>query len=113
MSIVQTYPGVVHQGRIQLTSKTELPEGSRVFVSMVEEVSQATLLDPQIARRKANGWMVTYVGSVMAQQPQLKLVESHLVWQFKAFLAIQGQPLLGPVGQVIVDAYSGEVLADE
>jgi hypothetical protein len=113
MAIVQTYQGVVRQGRIQLTPTAELPEGSRVFVSMAGDVEEATLLDPHVARRKANGWLVSYVGSVMAQQPQLEQVEGHLVWQFKAFLALRGHPLQGPVGQVAVDAYSGKVLTNE
>jgi hypothetical protein len=113
MAIVQTYQGIVRQGRIQLTPTTELPEGSRVFVSMANDVEQATLLDPHVARRKANGWLVSFVGSVLAQQPQLEQVEGRLVWQFKAFLALRGHPLQGPVGEIAVDAYSGEVLTDE
>jgi hypothetical protein len=113
MTSVQTYQGVIRQGRVQLTEAADLPEGSQVVVSVVDERGQATLLDPHIARRKANGWLVTYVGSVLAQQPQLQQVEGRLVWRFKALLVVQGHPLRGPVGFVNVDAYSAEVLASE
>jgi hypothetical protein len=113
MAIVQTYQGIVRQGKIQLSSTAELPEGSHVIVSVTEDAEKITLLDPHIARRKANGWLVSFVGSVMAQQPQLEQVEGRLVWHFKAFLTMRGHPLQGPVGRVAVDAYTGEVLADE
>lgn len=113
MTSVQTYQGTIRHGRIQLTEAAELPEGSQVIVSVVDERDQATLLDPHIARRKANGWLVTHVGSVLAQQPQLQQVEARLVWRFKAFLAVQGHPPRGPVGYVNIDAYTGEVLTGE
>jgi len=113
MTSIQTYQGTIRQGRIQLTEPAELPEGSQVIVSVVDDRDQATLLDPHIARRKANGWLVSYVGSVLAQQPQLQQVEARLVWRFRAFLAVQGHPPRGPVGFVDVDAYSGEVLTSK
>ena len=113
MSTVPTYQGVVRQGKIQLNQATPLPEGSQVYVLLADDWAQAALLDPHIARRKANGWLVTYVGSVMAQQPQLQQVEGKLIWRFKAFLAVRGQPPRGPVGFVDVDAHSGDVLNSE
>ncbi|MBP8003237.1 MAG: hypothetical protein KA314_26255 [Chloroflexi bacterium] len=113
MTTVQTYQGVVHQGRIQLKPTDKLPEGSQVYVFMAEDQAPSALIDAHIARRKANGWLVTHVGSVIAQQPHLQQVNDHLVWRFKAFLATQGNPLRGPVGLVDVDAYSGELLNSE
>lgn len=113
MSTIATYQGVVRRGKIQLTPATELPEGSQVYVLLADDWAQAALLDPHIARRKANGWLVTYVGSVMAQQPQLQQLEGRLIWRFKAFLTARGQPLRGPVGVVDVDAHSGDVLNSE
>jgi hypothetical protein len=113
MTTVQTYRGVVRQGRIQLRSTVDLPEGSLVYVFMADDQSPPALIDAHIARRKANGWLVTNVGSVIAQQPHLQQVDNRLVWRFKAFLATQGHPLRGPVGLVDVDAYNGEVLNSE
>lgn len=113
MTIIPTYEGVVRHGRIHLNQATSLPEGSQVYVLFPEALAEHPLLDVHIARRKANGWLVTNVGSVIAQQPRLHQLERHLVWRFKAFLATQGKPLRGPVGTVDVDAYSGEVLSSE
>jgi hypothetical protein len=113
MTSIQTYQGTIRHGRVQLTEAAELPEGTQVVVSVVDERDQAILLDPHIARRKANGWIVTYVGSVLAQQPLLQQVKGRLVWRFRAYLATQGHPLRGPVGFVDVDAYTGDVLAGE
>ena len=110
---IPTYPGTVRQGKVQLNPDANLPEGSQVVVLAADEWAQSSLLDPHLARRKANGWLVTYVGNVMAQQPQLQQVNGNLIWRFKAFLTLRGHPPQGPVGVVDVDAYSGEVLAAE
>lgn len=113
MTALQTYRGVVRQGYIRLRSADNLPEGSQVYVFMADDQPPPALMDAHIARRKANGWLVTNVGSVIAQQPHLQQIDNRLVWRFKAFLATQGHPLRGPVGLVDVDAYSGEVLNSE
>lgn len=113
MTSVQTYQGIIRQGRIQLTEAADLPEGSQVVVSVIDAHDQTPLLDPHLARRKANGWLASYVGSVLAQQPRLQQTDGRLVWRFKAFLAVQGHSPRGPVGFVDVDAYSGEVLIGE
>lgn len=113
MATVQTYQGVVRQGKILLEQAAELPEGSQVFVFLAEEGEREPLLDPHLARRKANSWLVTHVGSVMAQQPELRQLDGRLVWRFKAFLTTQGRSPRGPVGMVDVDAYSGQVEMSE
>lgn len=113
MTAVATYSGIVKKGKIQSPAATELPEGSQVIVLPVAQWDESALVDPHIARRKANGWLVSYVGSVIAQQPQLMQVDGRLLWRFTAFLATMGHPLRGPVGFVDVDAYSGEVLTKE
>lgn len=113
MTAVSTYSGIVKKGKIQSSAATELPEGSQVIVLPVAQWDESALVDPHIARRKANGWLVSYVGSVIAQQPQLMQVNGRLLWRFTTFLATMGHPLRGPVGFVDVDAYSGEVLTKE
>jgi hypothetical protein len=110
---IPTYQGTVRQGKVQLNQDANLPEGSQVVVLATDEWAQSSLLDPHLARRKANGWLVTYVGNVMAQQPQLQQVEGKLAWRFKAFLTLRGHSPQGPVGMVDVDAYSGEILTGE
>lgn len=113
MPTVSTYPGVVKEGQIQSSAAAELPEGSQVVILPAGTWDESALMDPHIARRKANGWLVSNVGSVLAQQPELGQENGRLLWRFKAFLATKGQPLRGPVGFVEIDAYTGEILADE
>jgi hypothetical protein len=113
MATVQAYHGTIREGQIKLDRPPDLPEGSQVTVYVTEEGVEQPLLDPHLARRKANGWLATHVGRVMAQQPQLYQVEGQLVWRFKAFLTTQGQSPRGPVGIVDVDAYSGDIQTDE
>lgn len=113
MATVQAYQGTIREGQIELDRPADLPEGSQVTVYVTGEGAAEPLLDPHLARRKANGWLVTHVGRVMAQQPQLIQVGGQLVWRFKAFLTMQGHSPHGPVGTVDVDAYTGEVQTDE
>ena len=110
---MRVYQGVVRHGQIELDRPADLPEGNQVFVLVVEEGPARRLLDPHLARRKANGWLVTHVGSVLAQQPRLERSGDRLVWQFRVFLTVQGQAPRGPVGTVNVDVYSGDVETDE
>jgi hypothetical protein len=109
MAMMASYQGVVKKGRIRLAPGTDLPEDSRVFVVVADD-EPAPLLDAHLARRKANGWLISYVGHFMAQQPKLTQLADQLVWQFGAFLAQRGMPRVGPVGFVYVDAYGGDVL---
>lgn len=112
MTTVKTYQGTIREGHIELDRPADLPEGRQVTVLVTEEGVEKPLLDPHLARRKANGWLVTHVGHIMAQQPQLLQVEGQLVWRFKAFLTMQGKPSSSPIGSVDVDAYTGEVLTN-
>jgi hypothetical protein len=112
MAKTSTFSGVVRRGRIESSAAAELPEGSNVIVLATGKLENP-LFDPYLARQKANGWLVSRVGSVIAQQPQLQQKNGNLIWRFKAFLAAKGLPLRGPVGFVDVDAYSGEILANE
>jgi hypothetical protein len=113
MATITTYPGVVKEGQILSSAASELPVGSQVVVLPADKWDELALIDPHIARRKANGWLVSYVGSVFAHQPQLEQENDRLLWRFKAFLATRDHPMRGPVGIVDVDAYTGEVLMNE
>ena len=113
MTTIPAYSGVIKEGKIQSSATKELPEGSQVVVLSADNWDESALIDPHIARRKANGWLVSNVGSVIAQQPQLQQENGHLTWRFRTFLATQGQPIRGPVGVIAVDAYTGNVLTTE
>lgn len=107
--MLSTYEGVVQQGRIRLPTGLALPEGARVYVTVVPT------LDERAARRKANGWLGENVGNlVMAGDGQLTLAHDtgRQAWRFGAFTSsVQTEPF-GPIGHVEVDAETGAVLTN-
>lgn len=107
--MLSTYEGVVQQGRIRLPTGLALPEGARVYVTVVPT------LDEHAARRKANGWLGENVGNlVMAGDGQLTRARDgeRQVWRFGAFTSsVQTEPF-GPIGYVEVDAETGVVLTN-
>lgn len=70
--------------------------------------------DEHTARRKANRWLVERVGNmVMADNPTLTHWEGQPVWACEVFVTSLSSRPRGPIGNVHVDATSGEVLADD
>jgi hypothetical protein len=108
--MLSTYEGVVQQGRIRLPASVVMPEGARVYVTIVPT------LDERAARRKANGWLGEQVGNlVMAGDGQLARARAadRQVWRFGAFTSsVQTEPF-GPIGYVEVDAETGAVVTTE
>ena len=105
--MLSTYEGVVQQGRIRLPAGLTLPEGTRVYVTIVPA------LDERAARRKANGWLGENVGNlVMAGDGQLTHAREadRQVWRFGAFTSSVHTEPFGPIGYVEVDAETGAVL---
>lgn len=71
-------------------------------------------VDERAARRKANGWLVTWVGNmVMAEHAQLHYTSGRPVWRLEAFVTSLARSPRGPIGYVDVDAMTGEVLNSE
>ncbi|MEX1021131.1 MAG: hypothetical protein WDZ49_15840 [Litorilinea sp.] len=100
-----TVSGKLHKGRVELNTPIDLPDGSEVYV--VAQVG----IEKQAAHRKANGWLVDHVGNlVMAGDGALVQSGDRWVWRFHAYLTSASQPPRGPVGEVDVDATTGDVL---
>jgi hypothetical protein len=71
-------------------------------------------VDEHTARRKANRWLVERVGNmVMADRPTLTQSEGRAVWRCEAFVTSLSYEPRGPIGQIDVDATTGDVLADD
>ncbi|MEJ5309983.1 MAG: PepSY domain-containing protein [Anaerolineae bacterium] len=71
-------------------------------------------VDERAARRKANGWLVTWVGNMlMAEHAQLRYTNGRPVWRFEVFVTSLSRSPRGPIGYVDVDALTGEVLNSE
>lgn len=102
---VISYTGTVHKGKVEPTTPIDLPEGSEVYIVAKIGVTQ------QAARRKVTGWLVDHVGNlVMADEGTLVQSNQRWIWRFQAYLTSLGQPPQGPIGEVELDANSGEIL---
>jgi hypothetical protein len=103
------YIGVIREGRVEFETPVALPEGSQVVVFL-------TKLDEQTARRKANTWLAEHVGNVVgtAKQGVLLQTGNQAIWRFEAFVTgVTYITPLGPLGQVDIDANTGQVLNNQ
>ncbi|MBI4771037.1 MAG: PepSY domain-containing protein [Chloroflexi bacterium] len=108
MTAVATFIGVVHEGLIRLAEPVALPEGSQVYVVV------PAVVEERAARRKVNGWLVENVGyMLMADRGALTRLEGRPVWRFGAFVTSLSREPRGPIGDIDIDAVTGEVLANE
>ena len=104
---VATYIGVVREGQIRLAESITLPEGSQVYVVV------PAVMDEHVARHKANRWLIENVGNmVMADRAALAQSAGRSIWRFGAFVTALSHEPFGPIGNIKVDAVSGEVLAN-
>lgn len=75
---------------------------------------QAEVLDSEVARRKANVWLLENVGNLLgATTPELILGE-RLFWRYDVILGLPNlaQPGSGAlywIGQILLDAVTGEI----
>ena len=106
--MLSTYEGVVHQGHIRLPPGAALPDGARVYVTVVPG------MDERVARRQANRWLGEHVGDkVMADEGVLVRAGSRQVWRFGAFVTCASRDPFGPIGYVEIDAEDGAILTDD
>lgn len=73
----------------------------------------AEVLDPEVARRKANVWLLLYAGNLLrADYPEL-ILDKDLLWRYTVVLTSPGGSDAGKIGQICVRAATGEVIASE
>jgi len=71
------------------------------------------ILDSEVARRKANVWLLMYAGNLLrADYPEL-IIDQDLMWRYDVLLTSPGHGTVGKLGQIRVHAVTGEVLAHE
>ena len=103
-----THLGTIREGKLEIDVPVDLPEGTQVCVTL------STIIDQEVACRKANKWLMKYVGNVNTErQGQLHQEGNQLVWRFTAFVSGVATDPIGPVGQISVDAQTGEPLSPE
>lgn len=105
---VATYPALVRNGKIEPLAPLALPEGSTVYLIVQPEIDKRT------ARRRATGWLMDHVGNLVgADDGMLVQKDNRWIWQFNAYLTSLSQARRGPIGQVELDADTGELLTDQ
>jgi len=103
-----TFAGKLQNGKVELSVPIDLPDGSAVYV-----IAQPAI-EMKLARRKATGWLVIYVGTLVgAMDGALVQLDDRWVWRFHAYMTSQFHEPYGPIGEVDVDANTGEVLNDQ
>ena len=76
---------------------------------------QAEVINPNIARRRANVWLTMHAGHLlMVENPEL-ILEDTLQWRFDVFLSVPqldkpGMVARSHIGQIRLDARSGEII---
>jgi hypothetical protein len=89
-------------------------QGSKLMQVMVH--IEAEVLDPHVARRRANIWLTMNGGHLlMVNNPELVLGEP-LQWRFDVLLSIPqhdqtGSVMQNRIGQISLDALTGEVVS--
>lgn len=74
---------------------------------------QAEVLSAEVARRRANVWLLENIGNLLrAESPELVLGE-RLVWRVDVTLTSPSRGRVGVIGRLEIDATTGEILADE
>jgi len=99
-----TYTGTIKSGQVKLDVPLTWPEGSQVHIILVPVVNQRS------ARRKANVWLMEQVGNVVVKNLQLIQRHGQAIWHGEVFITLPHQLPLGPIGQVEVNATTGQVL---
>ena len=104
-AVLQTYEGVIQRGNVRLPPDIDLPDGTRVYVTIVPT------LDERQARRKAAIWLAENVGDMVMPGSAILARQGHRqVWRFPAMLGSPFDEPSGPLGYVDVDAEAGTVL---
>ncbi len=105
---VATYPAIVRNGKVELTTPLLAPEGSEVYIVV------PTTMTARLARRKANGWLISEVGNMlMADHAVLRQTDHDWVWHLDVFITALSHEPWGPIGTVDVDTATGHVINPE
>lgn len=104
--MVTTHIGIVRNGKVEFDRPLTLPDGSQVRVTL------SPVLSEQQAQGKANVWLAQNVGdAVGAMNGILTQTDQLTIWRFEAFITGSRFDPIGPLGQIDVDADTGQILS--
>jgi hypothetical protein len=91
-----------------------LPQMDAAQVDITVRVSAKLNVTQTAARRKVNGFVLDEIGTGLGgETPTLVVQNDRLCWRVPVVLALVPHGRLGQVGQIDVDAQTGEILADD
>ena len=91
-----------------------LPRVEAAQVDITVHVSAALNVTQVAARRKVNVFVLDEIGTGLGgDTPLLILHKDRLCWRVPVILSLVPHGRLGQVGQIDVDAQTGEILADD
>jgi len=106
-----------------MTVPTKTKRGTRLRSGSTERMQvkvhvDAEVLEPEIARRRANVWLLETVGNLLGAENAELILSEPLCWRFDVILGLPdldrpGTGDLFRIGMIEVDATTGEVLNQE
>jgi hypothetical protein len=89
----------------------QIPAGAAVDIHI--HVGAPVNITPFVARQKVTGFVIMEISSQLrGEQPDL-VVGERLSWSVPVVLGFPARGIIGKVGEIQVDATTGELLADE
>jgi len=92
---------------------TGAPTSMGAAVDVHIHVSAPLNITPFVARQTVNAFVVTEISSQLRSEPPNLIVGEHLLWAVPVVLTSPLRGVVDEVGEIRVDATTGEMLADE
>ncbi len=97
---------------VELSEVLPQIEGAQVDITV--RVSTKLNVTQVAARRKVNVFVLNEIGTGLGgDMPTLVIQNDRLCWRVPVILALAPKGRLGQVGQIDIDAQTGEILADD
>ena len=91
-----------------------VPQLPSAQVNVSINISATLNLTAYTAKRKANVFVLNRLGTgLFGDEPKLIVTDKLICWRVPIFASTASQGRLGQVGQIDIDAQTGELLADE
>ena len=87
------------------------PQGASVAIRI--ELTAQVNITPFVARQKVSGFVILEIGDrLRGDQPEL-IVGDRLCWSVPVVLTSPSRGVIGKVGEILVDATTGELLVEK
>ena len=71
------------------------------------------ILQSEVARRKANVWLLDNAGNLLGARNAELLIDETVRWRFEVILTSPGRGVIGVIGKICMDAVTGEAIVTE